>query len=168
MEQKRQYVIETELPDGYHWFVGIGNHPLAEKKGKIVPMNCWSPYPEEALRMDDAIKAIQVNDNILQDVKGIVVTEDEANFHLGYSKLKDGNFLAPMRIRGLQVGQTFCKRYPGIIYKAVKRLNKNMLCIPVDFTLTDKTTANSLYVPLESTKFIYRILPPVNQSLINN
>lgn len=158
MKIETGFVIEVELPDGYHWFVGVGNHPLAEQKGIILPMNCFSPYPEDALIMDNEEKATQVNEKIIPDANGYVVSVEKANFNLGYKKLPDGNFQGCKRMRNLQVGESFRRRENGSIYKAIRKENDGkMFCIVIN---NDRNSG--IFIKTDSDNFIYPIFAPVN------
>lgn len=86
---KNEFVIETSVPTGqfknktimsdegpvtvpsedpeyeYLWFAGVGLHPGMLAKGKAVPMNIWTPYPEQAARYKDKDEADLVNQKVL-------------------------------------------------------------------------------------------------------
>lgn len=65
---KRSHVIQTDLPDGKHWFCGIGFHPGTLNRPDVTPLvvNWTSPYFEDAMRFDKHT-ADDVNKIILLD-----------------------------------------------------------------------------------------------------
>lgn len=90
---KETYVIEAKLPlsfsnklqdsdegpvvvpDGptkyeYQWFCGVGLNPYYLAKGVQLPMNIWSPYPEQAFQYKDKEDAEAVNKYILGESGG--------------------------------------------------------------------------------------------------
>jgi hypothetical protein len=100
---KSRFVIETHVPTGrfknktidsdegpilvpsedpeyeWMWFAGVGLHPEMLKSGKAVPMNIWTPYPEQAAVYKDRDEADLVNKMVLGEVSGGVVSEWEVS-----------------------------------------------------------------------------------------
>ena len=103
--KKRSFVIETKLPikftnktvvdDNlgpvtvpgepteyeYNWFAGVGANPqIMRERGIVIPMNLWSPYPEQAAKYsyEDALAVHQI---ILGNDSGAWVVEWDKSHH---------------------------------------------------------------------------------------
>lgn len=129
-----KYYIETELPDGFHWFAGFKVEKIYnEKLGKYIdiPMNLWTTYKEHALPMDSRDKAEEINMKILPDASAKVVNEEVANFKYSFVEVAPNIFHGAKRQCNLQVGDLF-KIEPtcGHYFKAVKVLEETgkMIC----------------------------------------
>ncbi len=72
--EKRNHVLQTTLPDGVHWFAGIGFHPATVNKPGVSPllMNLFSPYIVDAMRMDEQT-AYKANELVLTAAAGCCV-----------------------------------------------------------------------------------------------
>jgi hypothetical protein len=79
----------TTVPDGepeyeYHWFAGIGANPDMLKKGAVIPMNVWTPYPSQAVMYEDRDNAQFVVDIVMGGQSGgYVVEEKDSHLHEG-------------------------------------------------------------------------------------
>lgn len=68
-------VKDQELVYEYMWFSGVGLDPQTGS----MPMNIWTPYPEQAIRYKDRDEAQLVNNLILPESGGKVLEWDECN-----------------------------------------------------------------------------------------
>ena len=68
-------VPDKEAEYEYLWFMGVGLHPDALQRGVTIPMNMWTPYPDQATRYKDRDEATIVNEKILGATAGGVVID---------------------------------------------------------------------------------------------
>lgn len=155
------FVIEVELPDGYHWFSGFGNHPEATKKNIDMPMNCWSPYKQDAFKIDNEDIANKTNE-LLAGVGAKVVPYYKAKFHRAYIKMENGLFRGCKRAGNLQMGDRFMFTTSGNYFVVVDLLGKTEKR-PEGTTVVYKNEATNKTATLgrHDKRFIYFLLQPV-------
>jgi hypothetical protein len=154
------YVIETELPDGYHWFGGIITKKVNTSKGVIdLPVNFWTPYEKEALRFDNKEKAEDLNKRLLADCSATVVPESDANFKYSFRQIGNQLYIGAKRICNIQIGDSFVDSDTSpVFYKAVKFIENDTKvickCYELHTKLISRTKKNKV-LSMKSKGWIY-------------
>ena len=155
------YVIETELPDGFHWFGGIFTQKIESPKGIIeVPFNFWTPYEKEAVKFETAEQPIIVHKEMIKDNCANVVHVSKAKFQYAYIKIGKDYFLGPKRQYNLQVGDKFKTEVTANYFFEVTEIkDKTAICVKrgVFGPNKKKYTKREFQFSLKSNKFIYSI-----------
>jgi len=155
------YVIEVELPDGFHWFGGIFVNEIKTDKGIIkIPYNFWTPYEKEAIKFETEEQPTIVHGEMIKDNCANVVHISKAKFQYAYIKIGKDYFLGPKRQLNLQVGDKFKPEITANHYFEVKNI-KDKTAICSRYSIYSKGNRKYLQknhkFSLKSNKFVYAI-----------